>query len=166
MGLPLLERAADDDVAFALTRRSGGGLPLTSARTVDPSRIPDRAPGTGEQYRFHFDMGQCIGCQCCVVACNEQNGNPASINWRRVSEIEGGWFPNATRSFLSMGCNHCAEPTCLAGCPVDAYTKDPLTGIVNHSADQCIGCQYCTWNCSYGVPQYNAELGVVGKCDM
>ena len=50
MGLPLLERAADDDVAFALTRRSGGGLPLISARTVDPSRIPDRAPGTGEQY--------------------------------------------------------------------------------------------------------------------
>ena len=166
MGLPLLERAADDDVAFALTRRSGGGLPLTSARTVDPSRIPDRAPDIGEQYRFHFDMGQCIGCKCCVVACNEQNGNPASINWRRVSEIEGGWFPNASRSFLSMGCNHCVEPTCLTGCPVDAYTKDPLTGIVGHSADQCIGCQYCTWNCSYGVPQYNHERGVVGKCDM
>src|SRR6185436_13230981 len=25
---------------------------------------------------------------------------------------------------------------------------------------------YCTWNCSYGVPQYNPERGVVGKCDM
>ena len=35
-----------------------------------------------------------------------------------------------------------------------------------HSADACIGCQYCTWNCSYGVPQYNPERGVVGKCDM
>jgi formate dehydrogenase iron-sulfur subunit len=111
-------------------------------------------------------MRKCIGCKCCVVACNEQNGNPASINWRRVSEIEGGWFPNATRSYLSMGCNHCLEPTCLAGCPVDAYTKDAATGIVSHSADACIGCQYCTWNCSYGVPQYNAERGVVGKCDM
>ena len=38
-------------------------------------------------------MRKCIGCKCCVVACNEQNGNPASINWRRVGEIEGGWFP-------------------------------------------------------------------------
>jgi DMSO reductase anchor subunit/ferredoxin len=54
----------------------------------------------------------------------------------------------------------------LQGCPVDAYTKDPDTGIVRHSADACIGCQYCTWNCSYGVPQYNPERGVVGKCDM
>ncbi len=50
--------------------------------------------------------------------------------------------------------------------PVEAYTKDPATGVVLHSADTCIGCQYCVWNCSYGVPQYNAERGVVGKCDM
>jgi formate dehydrogenase iron-sulfur subunit len=111
-------------------------------------------------------MGKCIGCQCCVVACNEQNGNPAAINWRRVGEVEGGWYPQTARSYLSMGCNHCLEPTCLSGCPVDAYTKDPATGIVLHSADACIGCQYCTWNCSYGVPQYNPERGVVGKCDM
>ena len=111
-------------------------------------------------------MGTCVGCKCCVVACNEQNGNPASINWRRVGEMEGGFYPNAQRAYLSMGCNHCVNPTCLDGCPVDAYTKDPATGIVRHSADACIGCQYCTWNCSYGVPQYNPGRGVVGKCDM
>ena len=131
-----------------------------------PVRIPERALETGEQYRFHFDMTKCIGCKCCVVACNEQNGNPAHIHWRRVGEIEGGWYPNTQRLHLSMGCNHCLEPTCLKGCPVDAYSKDPATGVVIHSADICIGCQYCTWNCSYGVPQYNPERGVVGKCDM
>lgn len=130
------------------------------------ARMPDRAPAPGEQYRFHVDMRKCIGCKCCVVACNEQNGNPASINWRRVGEIEGGFYPDAARSFLSMGCNHCLEPTCLQGCPVDAYTKDTATGVVLHSADTCIGCQYCTWNCAYGVPQFNPERGVVGKCDM
>ncbi len=128
--------------------------------------IPERPLQSGEQYRFHFDMTKCIGCKCCVVACNEQNGNPAAINWRRVGEIEGGHFPNTQRHHLSMGCNHCLEPSCLIGCPVEAYTKDPVTGVVIHSADACIGCQYCTWNCSYGVPQYNAERGVVGKCDM
>ena len=124
------------------------------------------APGPGEQYRFHFDMTKCIGCKCCVVACNEQNGNPAEILWRRVGEIEGGTYPFTQRHYLSIGCNHCVEPTCMTGCPVNAYTKDDLTGIVRHSADACIGCQYCTWNCSYGVPQYNVDRGVVGKCDM
>ncbi|MBI4888661.1 MAG: dimethyl sulfoxide reductase anchor subunit, partial [Acidobacteria bacterium] len=145
-------------------REAGDGAHCGAARAG--ARMPGRAPGPGEQYRFHVDMQLCIGCKCCVVACNEQNGNPAAITWRRVGEIEGGFFPHATRSFLSMGCNHCLEPTCLSGCPVDAYAKDPATGIVQHSAEACIGCQYCTWNCSYGVPQYNPERGVVGKCDM
>ena len=128
--------------------------------------IPQRPLEAGEQYRFHFDMTKCIGCKCCVVACNEQNGNPAAINWRRVGELEGGHYPYVQRHHLSMGCNHCLEPSCLIGCPVEAYRKDPVTGVVIHSADTCIGCQYCTWNCSYGVPQYNAERGVVGKCDL
>ncbi len=161
--LPLLlrSRGRASDVVLAPRARTRH----TSAPAGAP-RMPDRRPGPGEQYRFHVDMGTCIGCKCCVVACNEQNGNPAAINWRRVGEVEGGWYPDAHQHYLSMGCNHCLEPTCLAGCPVDAYTKDAATGIVQHSADACIGCQYCTWNCSYGVPQYNAERGVVGKCDM
>src|SRR5207247_174034 len=103
-----------------------------------PARIPQRALALGEQYRFHFDMTTCVGCKCCIVACNEQNGNPADINWRRVGEIEGGWYPDTQRFYLSMGCNHCLEPSCLIGCPVDAYKKDPETGVVLHSAEACI----------------------------
>jgi DMSO reductase iron-sulfur subunit len=170
--LPLLTRVQEDGDVFRLTT-------ATSIAAMDHAEMPElsfcgagaqgrlpRAPAPGEQYRFHFDMTKCIGCKCCVVACNEQNGNLADILWRRVGEIEGGEYPETHRHYLSMGCNHCLEPTCLTGCPVDAYSKDGLTGIVRHSADACIGCQYCTWNCSYGVPQYNPERGVVGKCDM
>lgn len=170
MNLPLLEPAREDGVNFVLTPKTAGAHKRAAMCGIAPAKsgpaIPQRAPLPGEQYRFHFDMTKCIGCQCCVVACNEQNGNPADINWRRVGEIEGGWYPNTHRSYLSMGCNHCLEPTCLNGCPVDAYSKDPVTGVVLLSAEACIGCQYCTWNCSYGVPQYNSERGVVGKCDM
>jgi DMSO reductase iron-sulfur subunit len=139
---------------------------LVSIESSPRKLVPSRSLGEGEHYRFHFDMTKCIGCKCCVVACNEQNGNPAELNWRRVGEIEGGYYPHTQRHYLSMGCNHCLEPSCLIGCPVLAYTKDSLTGVVLHNADACIGCQYCTWNCSYGVPQYNPERGVVGKCDM
>ena len=155
-GLPLLE-------SDLLYRPEPTGL--VQLRVV-PELIPGRPLSAGEQYRFHFDMTKCIGCKCCVVACNEQNGNPAAINWRRVGEIEGGHYPHTQRHYLSMGCNHCIEPSCMTGCPVEAYTKNSITGVVEHSADACIGCQYCTWNCSYGVPQYNPARGVVGKCDM
>ena len=166
MELPLLERMQQLDVTHfpllpAAEERTGGSF----CGAGSPAH-PLRMPAAGEQYRFHFDMTKCIGCKCCVVACNEQNGNPADILWRRVGEIEGGTYPATHRHYLSVGCNHCLEPTCMTGCPVNAYTKDSITGIVRHSADACIGCQYCTWNCSYGVPQYNPERGVVGKCDM
>lgn len=154
--LPLMESALLSTAAKSLVQIEFAPQPL----------IPSRALEAGEQYRFHFDMTKCIGCKCCVVACNEQNGNPSALNWRRVGEIEGGQYPYTERYHLSMGCNHCLEPSCLIGCPVEAYTKDAKTGVVLHSADTCIGCQYCTWNCSYGVPQYNKERGVVGKCDM
>lgn len=164
--LPLLENTAESGFPILLTRAADKAGATCGFSDLEEPRIPNCLPGAGEQYRFHFDMTQCIGCKCCVVACNEQNGNPAAINWRRVGEIEGGFYPNTSRFYLSMGCNHCLEPSCLNGCPVDAYSKDPITGIVRHNADACIGCQYCTWNCSYGVPQYNPERGVVGKCDM
>jgi formate dehydrogenase iron-sulfur subunit len=168
MELPLLERAqAGNDDAFCLTTTANpAGEVMASLCGIGSNIALPAPPGPGEQYRFHFDMTKCIGCKCCVVACNEQNGNPADILWRRVGEIEGGTYPDTLRHYLSMGCNHCLEPTCMTGCPVDAYSKDGPTGIVRHSADICIGCQYCTWNCSYGVPQYNPERGVVGKCDM
>ncbi len=104
---------------------------LVQIETSPRELIPSRALEQGEQYRFHFDMTKCIGCKCCVVACNEQNGNPADLNWRRVGEVEGGYYPHTQRHYLSMGCNHCVEPSCMIGCPVEAYTKDPVTGVVH-----------------------------------
>ena len=161
MSLPLLERISEDGFVCLLAPHDRPIEPGTPARDAAIPRL-----GPGEQYRFHFDMTKCIGCRCCEVACNEQNNNPPDIHWRRVGGVEGGAYPFTQRSYLSMGCNHCLEPSCLIGCPVDAYSKDPPTGLVLHSAEACIGCQYCTWNCQYGVPQYNPERGVVGKCDM
>ncbi len=171
MALPLHERAQDgsSDALVRLTLddflKSAGAAPAALPPPA-PMLIPDRPLGPGEQYRFHFNMTKCIGCRSCEIACNEQNGNPAEIRWRRIGEIEGGTYPNTSRHYLSMGCNHCLDADCVKGCPVDAYTKDPVTGIVLHSADACIGCQYCVWNCPYSVPQFNEERGVVGKCDM
>ena len=67
---------------------------------------------------------------------------------------------------VTTACHHCLEPACLNGCPVDAYEKDPVTGIVRHLDDQCFGCQYCTLTCPYDVPKYNTAKGIVRKCDM
>jgi Fe-S-cluster-containing dehydrogenase component/DMSO reductase anchor subunit len=127
-----------------------------------PALLPLEA---GEQYRFAFAMEACVGCHSCEAACAEQNGLPPGTAWRRVGEIEGGEFPHTRRLHLSMSCNHCLEPACLIGCPTDAYVKLP-NGVVAHQADECIGCQYCTWNCPYSVPVFQPDRRIVTKCDM
>jgi DMSO reductase iron-sulfur subunit len=119
----------------------------------------------GEHYRFSFAMDACIGCHSCEVACAEQNGLPAGTAWRRVGEFEGGEHPRTRRFHLSMSCNHCVDPACLNGCPTEAYVKLD-NGIVDHHADDCIGCEYCTWNCPYSVPAFQPDRRVVTKCDM
>jgi len=164
--LPLKNRVNKQGYYAPGSQAGGNGK---SAFVLEPGEsllIPAEPLREGEQYRFHFDMSRCVGCQCCVVACNEQNNNPSSVNWRRVGEIEGGIYPNTKRFHLSMACNHCLDPACLTGCPTDAYVKDEKTGVVKHKAEECIGCQYCTWNCPYGVPQFNPERNIVTKCDM
>ncbi len=123
----------------------------------------------GTQWRFVFDMTTCIGCHACEVACGEQNGLPTDTAWRRVGEIEIGSFPTTRRFHMSMACNHCVNPTCLTGCPANAYVKHkegPLSGIVAHLDDECIGCGYCTWTCSYEVPIFQPDRRIVTKCDM
>jgi formate dehydrogenase iron-sulfur subunit len=135
---------------------------VTATDAPRPELLPLDA---GQQYRFTFDMGACIGCHSCEVACGEQNGLPPGTVWRRVGEIEGGAHPDTRRLHLSMACNHCLEPTCLSGCPTNAYIKLD-NGVVQHQADECIGCQYCTWNCPYSVPAFQPDRKIVTKCDM
>lgn len=134
-------------------------------------RLPTAAPGVGEQYAFEVDLDSCTGCKACVSACNNLNGLDEGEQWRAVTTVHGTTATctaPAGPSVLTVtaACHHCVEPACLAGCPVDAYEKDPITGIVAHLDDQCIGCSYCTLTCPYEVPLYNADLGIVRKCDM
>lgn len=115
-----------------------------------------------KQAGFFMDMQACYGCQTCEVACKAQNKLPKGVRWRRVrfSDTE---VP-ATRTTLSMSCNHCAEPQCLKNCPVGAYTKR-ADGLVIQDHSRCIGCRMCAMACPYGAPQYDPEEGKVSKCD-
>ncbi|PON18986.1 molybdopterin oxidoreductase [Candidatus Entotheonella serta] len=130
------------------------------------SLIPLSAPAPGQQYRFEVDLDRCTGCKACITACHSLNGLESGETWRTVGLLHGGNPEAPVQKTVTTACHHCLEPACMHGCPVGAYEKDTLTGIVHHLDDQCIGCQYCILTCPYEVPQYSANKGIVRKCDM
>jgi formate dehydrogenase iron-sulfur subunit len=129
--------------------------------------IPLSAPGPGERYAFEVDLDSCSGCKACVVACHSLNGLDETESFRDVGFVLGTDSCGAPfQQTVTSACHHCEDPGCLNGCPVLAYEQDPVTGIVVHLDDQCIGCSYCVLKCPYDVPKYNERLGIVRKCDM
>ena len=128
--------------------------------------VPLAMPTAGEQYAFEVDLDACSGCKACVSACHSLNGLDDDETWRSVGLLHGGAAEAPVLQTVTTACHHCVDPACLNGCPVEAYEKDPITGIVAHLDDQCIGCSYCTLMCPYEVPVYDPGRGVVRKCDM
>ncbi len=136
------------------------------AAALAPQLIPLTQPRPGEQYAFEVDLDSCTGCKSCVAACHALNGLDDTETWRDVGLLVS---PDAAQPFtqtVTTACHHCSDPACLNGCPVLAYDKDPVTGIVRHLDDQCIGCSYCILKCPYDVPKYSTRLGIVRKCDL
>ncbi|MEY2410187.1 MAG: formate dehydrogenase iron-sulfur subunit [Verrucomicrobiota bacterium] len=137
--------------------------------------LPLITPQPGRQYAFEVDLDKCSGCKACVTACHSLNGLDDGESWREVGtlfgealvlEARGGNRVEPVQQTVTTACHHCIEPGCLQGCPVLAYDKDPITGIVRHLDDQCIGCSYCILKCPYDVPKYSAHRGIVRKCDL
>lgn len=128
--------------------------------------IPLSLPDAGEQYSFEIDLDACSGCKACVAACHSLNGLEEGEIWRNVGLLSGGNDENPVIQHVTSACHHCLEPGCMSGCPVRAYEKDPVTGIVEHLDDQCIGCKYCMFTCPYDVPSYSKSKGIVRKCNM
>jgi Fe-S-cluster-containing dehydrogenase component/DMSO reductase anchor subunit len=146
---------------FARWHDSNNEARATSSRVS----IPLTLPKAGEQYAFEVDLDRCSGCKSCVTACHALNGLDDDETWRNVGLLRGQGRNNFQQT-VTTACHHCLDPACLNGCPVLAYDKDPLTGIVRHLDDQCIGCQYCIFMCPYEVPKYSRQRGIVRKCDM
>jgi formate dehydrogenase iron-sulfur subunit len=144
--------------------RAHDGHALSSARYRD--LLPASPPAPGQQYAFEVNLDQCSGCKACVTACHSLNGLDDGEAWRDIGGLVSEDWRQPFTQTVTTACHHCADPGCLNGCPVLAYEKDPITGIVRHLDDQCIGCQYCVLKCPYEVPKYSEARGIVRKCDM
>lgn len=125
------------------------------------------------QYAFYFDGTRCSGCKTCVYACKDKYDLDLGMAYRKVHEYGGGeTTKNADGSYtttcfnypVSVSCNHCDEPACLAKCPQGAIAKDPDTGFVEIDDEKCIGCGTCTIVCPYGAPKVDEVQKKARRC--
>ena len=160
----LLEQQTMTAVERFSSHHDADALPVQAKYYRD--LIPFDRPQAGQQYAFEVDLDSCSGCKACVTACHNLNGLDEGESFRTVGTLFGTTTTTAAttaaastavvepwQQTVTAACHHCVDPACLSGCPVDAYEKDPFTGIVKHLDDQCIGCSYCTLMCPYDVPR-------------
>ena len=108
-----------------------------------------------------INLRRCIGCNTCAVACKMQNNVPDGMLWNRVL-TEGcerfdsaeGTYPNLSRTYLPLACQHCENPACERVCPTGATYKDDK-GRVEIDYDKCIGCRMCMAACPYNARTFN-----------
>lgn len=94
------------------------------------------------------DLERCVGCQTCTAACKHANATSPAVQWRKVLDIEAGSYPDVSRTYVPVGCQHCEDPPCMHVCPSTA-TRKRADGIVTIDYDVCIGCAYCDVACPY-----------------
>jgi len=110
---------------------------------------------------FLLDMGRCIGCQGCVVACKTGNELSEGTQYITISERIAGVFPDLSGGFDNHRCFHCADAACVAVCPTGALFKED--GLTRLDSTACSGCQYCAQTCPYDVPVMVDDVAT--KCD-
>ena len=108
-----------------------------------------------------INQKRCIGCQACALSCKMSNNVPDGMLWNRVLSVNTdhmdgavGTFPNLSREYLPIACQHCENPACQKVCPTGATYKDDK-GRVLIDYDKCIGCRMCMAACPYNARVFN-----------
>jgi Fe-S-cluster-containing dehydrogenase component len=116
------------------------------------------------RYGFAIDQRTCIGCHACTVACKTEHEVPVGDFRTWVKYVDSGTFPDSTRDFAVMRCNHCTDAPCVKICPTTALFKRE-DGIVDFDSERCIGCKSCMQACPYDALYIDAETNTAAKCN-
>ncbi len=98
------------------------------------------------------------------MACKEEHQVPIGVFRTWVKYIEKGEFPDTSRYFGVMRCNHCDSAPCTTICPTHALFRRP-NGIIDFDNQLCIGCKSCMQACPYDALYIDPNNNTAAKCN-